>query len=235
MTGDFDGDGRTDLVTVPGDATSLSLFFGNRDGSFSPPTTLPLPFALFQTYYVPAAVGDVDGDGRADLVVFTQDDESYSASTGEIDTYLGHADRAIVAQRTPMPEPLFFWTNLALGDLDGDGRPDVVVAGASVQILSGHGDGTFGPPVRFADSGGSPDIPTIGDLNGDGRADLLLQSFATDDLQIFVGDCHGGLQPGDSYVVGATRIVIAPLRRGHAPDLLLVDQGTLYRVNNTTY
>ncbi len=120
LSGDFDGDGRADLVALATNATSVSLFFGNRDGSFSPPTTLPLPFPLSDTYYLPAAVGDVDGDGRADLVVFTQDDDS-SAPSGEIDTFSWRADRGIVAQRAPAPMPLVSWTNLALGDLDGDG------------------------------------------------------------------------------------------------------------------
>ncbi|HEY3216139.1 MAG TPA: VCBS repeat-containing protein, partial [Candidatus Eisenbacteria bacterium] len=67
--------------------------------------------------------------------------------------------------------------SVAIGDLNADGKPDLVTANASapgsVSVLLGNGDGTFGPRTDFA-TGGGPSSVAIGDLNGDGKPDLAV-------------------------------------------------------------
>ena len=65
---------------------------------------------------------------------------------------------------------------MAVGDLNGDGRPDLAVANAGsgdVSVLLGNGDGSFQPQQRFA-AGIGPASVALGDLNGDGRPDLAV-------------------------------------------------------------
>jgi hypothetical protein len=67
-------------------------------------------------------------------------------------------------------------TLVAIGDLNGDGRPDLVVANFgsnTVSVLFGVGDGTFDPKADYG-TGNAPSSLAIGDLNGDGRPDLVV-------------------------------------------------------------
>src|ERR1044072_201174 len=74
----------------------------------------------------------------------------------------------------------FSRTNYALlgnaviaADLNGDGRPDLVGAGAAVRVQLANGDGTFAPPVEYAVGPPAQDL-VAGDFNGDGRIDVVV-------------------------------------------------------------
>src|SRR4030088_831728 len=69
-------------------------------------------------------------------------------------------------------------TSIAIGDLNGDGKPDLAVAdfgGGAVSVLLGNGDGTFQTAVKYPAVAGSNSV-TMGDFNGDGNADLAVVS-----------------------------------------------------------
>ena len=70
----------------------------------------------------------------------------------------------------------------AVGDLSGDGRPDIATANNSrstTTVLVNRGDGSFGSPVDYG-TGPGPSTVTIGDVSGDGRADLVTANGSTD-------------------------------------------------------
>jgi uncharacterized protein (TIGR03437 family) len=110
--GDFDGDGKLDLASV--DNNGLNVFLGNGDGTFQ----APQQYALAGTMWVEAA--DFDGDGNLDLVVSTV------GSTKNLAFFLGNGDGTFQA-----PALLFGGNgpaNMALGDFNKDGKPDLAVA-----------------------------------------------------------------------------------------------------------
>src|SRR5882762_3698471 len=65
--------------------------------------------------------------------------------------------------------------SVAIGDVSGDGRPDLVTAGglSTVSVLLGNGDGTFGAKADFM-TGSFPRSVAIGDVSGDGKPDLAV-------------------------------------------------------------
>lgn len=76
----------------------------------------------------------------------------------------------------------------SIGDLNGDGKPDLAVANwgsNNVSILLGDGTGTFSAATNFA-AGSSPLFVAIGDLNMDGRPDLAVVNYLSNNVSILL-------------------------------------------------
>jgi hypothetical protein len=96
--------------------------------------------------------------------------------------------------------------SVAIGDLDGDGDPDLAVAnGAShnVSVMLNNGDGAFAPHVTFG-VGRYPYSIAIGDLDRDGDPDLAVANQRTDDVSVLINDCEP--KRGDMNCDGAVDI-----------------------------
>src|SRR6267154_707867 len=123
--GDFNGDGKADLVFNDGTPFTIGVLLGNGNGTFQPPLSLTFPSPAF------AAAADFNGDGKADLVVLDGE--------GNISIVQGNGDgtfQAAIATGSTA-------STLAIGDFNGDSKPDLATAsGAGVNILLGKGDGT---------------------------------------------------------------------------------------------
>ena len=176
--GDVDGDGKADLIAV---GSSLAVLKGTGGGSFAPPQIYALPAVTGSL--VNLTVGDFNGDGKADVLVIMG---GQSASSGGAFIYFANSDGTLKA-----PLQIDNATNLravAVGDLDGDKRVDIAVAGLDPQFYSspdvlrgvrvyrGNADSSFSLPLTL-NPGGAYSALAIGDLNKDGKADLVIGSF----------------------------------------------------------
>ncbi len=191
--GDFNGDGIPDLAAAG--SGGVSVLLGNGDGSFQNPVHYATgDGASF------VVVGDVNGDGIPDLIV---------ANTGSrqggttVSVLLGNGDGSFQPPQdyTVGAGPSF----LALGDLNGDGIPDLVVVNtprlmsSTVSVLLGNGDGSFQSPQTI-DAGPQPVTVAIGDFNSDGIPDLVVTNQGG--VSVLLGNGDGSFQAPQTYTVG---------------------------------
>jgi len=210
--GDLNGDGKPDLAVANGGAypwfgNTVSILLGNGNGTFAGD-------AQFGTGRNPrsVAIGDLNGDGKPDLV--TANSGAYpSSGPSTVSVLLGNGNGTFGAETEFATG--FGPTFLAIGDLNGDSRLDLVTAnsGASynapistVSVLLGNGDGTFGAKSELA-TGPSPASVAIGDLNGDGKSDLAVASYNA--VSVLLGNGDGTFRAKTDYVTGSQSSSVA--------------------------
>ncbi|HET6574533.1 MAG TPA: VCBS repeat-containing protein [Fimbriiglobus sp.] len=157
----------------------MTVLLADGKGGFAPARGSPVPTAE-RPYYL--ALGDVNGDGRPDLVVAHDDDTRLTVLVGD-----GKGKFA------PAPGPRVELGARAFGvvvaDVEKDGKPDVVAAaGESVRVLSGDGRGAFraAPGSPFAAGKGCWRL-ALADLNGDGKLDVAATGLESDSVTVLLG------------------------------------------------
>jgi uncharacterized repeat protein (TIGR01451 family) len=180
---DVDGDGRLDIVVLHENANQVMVLRnlcvpGNiTTNSFAPPVNFSVGSDSRGV-----AVQDLDGDGKPEIVVANWGDSTVSVlrNIGTVGSITTNSFAPAVNFATgPNPQ------NVAIADLDGDGKPDVVSVNnndgtsSAVSVLrniSTSGNIAFAPEVDYPGLSSSYDI-AIGDLDGDGKLDLAVSSF----------------------------------------------------------
>lgn len=205
---DFNADGRTDLAValygLNGNGTQIAWLMNNGAGGFAPAQRITVGSAPYKL-----AAGDLDGDGRPDLVVA----RDYESVTVLHNTGSGFAP--------PVTYPALsyfnfdFFATVELCDVDRDGDLDILYSASltsvnqqtAIALLRNHGDGTFGPAEALfttIDAGGAVDI-AAGDIDGDGWPDILGATGAH--WNLWRGDGQGGFFAPE--LMGATETPIA--------------------------
>jgi len=239
---DLNGDGRPDVVVgnrcpSSGDCTNgiVSVLLGEGDGTFRAPVNYGTGGWNF-TFTV--AIVDLNVDGKPDLVV-SNNFTLGGWPIGSVSVLLGNGDGTF--------QPAVNYNSggsialsVAAGDLNGDGKPDLVVvdSGSPVSVLLGKGDGTFHTPVTYPAGCRDPYSVAIGDVNGDGKPDVVLTNDFADapwwqrgSVSVLLGNGDGSLQAPityDSGGFGATSIAIADVNGDGHPDLVVAN----YTVSN---
>lgn len=165
---DFNGDGKADLAIANTDFSSVGIRLSNGDGTFQASVDFPANPA-------PKRVkpGDVNNDGKVDLVTMNLNDT--------VSVLLGNGAGSFGA---PTSYTIISPDDLALADLNGDGKLDIAVAAFSgTSTFMGNGDGTFQPRVGV---GGIANAVSAGDLNNDGRKDLVLTDSSSNNFSVLL-------------------------------------------------
>src|SRR5205823_6241335 len=199
--GDFNHDGIPDFAVVGfacanGVGDSVAIYLGRGDGTFAPPAYYPTGACPYNV-----VVGRLRGaQAPEDLIVVEEGFNQLGISV-----LLGNGDGTFQSPTfVSLPSTP---TAAAVGDFNGDGRPDVAVAlfggsgqnGGNLQslaILIGHGDGMFDPPALFQ-SVNNPYGVEVGDFNKDGKLDVVVRN--PDALALSLGNGDGTFLPG--YVI----------------------------------
>jgi hypothetical protein len=184
---DVTNDGKLDVLLAGNSefTVNVAVLVGNGDGTFQAPiltTFTPNTETAYPGFRSPIAVGDINGDGKADLALMDY-------GNGAIYTLLGNNTGNFTLNGT-----LLTYTGDAvyLVDLNGDGKLDILTTysiGAEFLVYLGNGDGTFQTFTRYSlQTSAGPFLPV--DVNGDGHLDVLV-AYYPGQLGYFPGNSDG--------------------------------------------
>ena len=200
--GDFDGDGRVDVVVQVSGQPGFYFARGNGDGTFQVPLAQTDEAALGDRLFA----ADFTGDGRLDFVSSTREPEGFT-----LRLFSGRGDGTFATSQVLGTGEL-----LAAADFNGDGRADLVYgrdAGLGVALNQGNG--------RFRGLYGRTLPVQVADVNGDGRADVL--TLTTNGVDVHAGAVGGGFATPNTLpnTAGATAFQLGDINGDGRSDLLL--------------
>jgi VCBS repeat protein len=191
--------------------------------------------ATNNTYSV--AVADVNGDGKADI--FVANGNQQNGSNGSVGVLLGNGNGTFQPAVT-YDSGAAFADSVVVADVNGDGKPDIIVANTgtdngdgSVGVLLGNGDGTFRAAATY-DSGGQGAVSVVvADINLDGKRDILVANgcfgignCVSGSVGVLVGNGDGTFQPVLNYDDGGlltTAVAVADVNGDGKPDMLVAN------------
>ncbi len=193
LAGDFNQDGKLDLITEgPG---ARSTYLGNGDGTFN-------AFAQYiypgNGYYTGLVAGDFNGDGKLDLMIL----QANASQNLTIWFVVGNGDGTFKTEKAvgfvPNPATCVYGTPLQLSDFNGDGKLDLAFCtDRAIGVMLGNGDGTFQAPTFYTtDPLGTRQFTfAVGDINSDGKPDLIVSEYAgKSQFVVFLGNGDGTFQ-----------------------------------------
>jgi uncharacterized repeat protein (TIGR01451 family) len=168
-----------------------------------------------------ASAADFNGDGRLDLVI--------SNYTGDGTTVLLNDGNGGFAAAPGSPFAIGIQASaIAVGDFNGDGKPDLAIPDSlkqNVTIWLGDGAGGFAATAEPFETG-KPDGIVVADFNGDGRPDVAVANRYNDTVTVLLGDGRGGFQsPGRTFGVGSlpTKLSAADFNTDGNADLAVAN------------
>lgn len=167
---DINEDKKLDIIATNNQQNTIATLLGNGRGGFSPGPASTFPAGQGRYAF---AVGELDGDGHLDAVIANGNNEFLEP--GRVVVLRGDGKGAFkTVSETPVPTGPRYVT---LGDVNGDGRADLVLTHGSHQlsVLLNQGGGKFAPaPALSYDLGSDAWAVTVADVNGDKKNDLIV-------------------------------------------------------------
>jgi hypothetical protein len=214
---DLNGDKKPDIVTAnlfTGDGSFggvpaiINMWFQSGNGNFANQQGYTASAGLFgYDYYGPTSVtvSDVDGSGKPEIIV---------GSGGVVDVWAywssgQYSGWGVVGHYNPPTSGGWVWMPAAVGDVNGDGKPDVVASGGSqVDVLLNAGNGTFAAAQTYGVASGSIAV-AVGDVNGDGKLDIVTAGYYSSNVNVLLNNGDGTFGAAQVYATAATPNSIA--------------------------
>ncbi|MBI3444535.1 MAG: VCBS repeat-containing protein, partial [Magnetospirillum sp.] len=224
--GDLNNDGKLDVVVNTSSANAASILLGNGDGTFGAATTVA-------TGTAPIATADLNGDGKLDMVVADFGRNNAPHTDGHIYVMQGNGDGTFGAATSYSGAgSTHNVSSVSLGDMNGDGRADIVVTDdhdSSVSVLLNNGSGVFGTATATATgSGGTRELfISLADFNGDAKLDVATVNYDTNTISILEGNGDGSLKTAHTMATGTSpySLAIGDVNGDQRPDVLVANSG----------
>lgn len=238
VLGDFNSDGKIDIVTANDFGGSISFLAGAGDGSFAAAADFDARGLATQGPRAVAA-GDLDEDGTLDIAVTGQ--------SAEMAILYGDGAGGFAA-------PLSYNANgssaaIEIEDFNGDDNLDIAVTSdaggvGGVEVFLGNGLTGFGAPIR-SPAGEGPWSMSVGDLNQDGKLDIAVANVGSNTVSILLGLGTGVFQQSttvdflDLDSIDVDLVAIADFNQDLFPDLAVLEDGVglkdeIFIIGNTS-
>jgi hypothetical protein len=240
---DLDGDGKPDLIVANGDSNTVTIYHNNS----SPGTIAFTEVASFTMgangYPIGVAAGDLDGDGKPDIVI-----SNYYTQTLSFYRNASSPGNIVMDSVLSLPSGNYI-LGASIADLNGDGKPEVIVACQGSNLISVYTNSSTLGHIAFsnetsilAPSGGSPFKVVVADLDGDGKPDLAAANSYAGTVSVYLNTTPtGGVISFAGDVDFATGnfpegVAIGDIDGDGKPDLVVANNtdNTLSLLRNTS-
>lgn len=217
--GDFNKDGKLDIVVANRKTNTVSVLLGDGQGGFGAATT-------FATGTEPrsSAIGDFNGDGNLDVI-------TANYATSNVSVLLGDGQGNLAAPITTATDyqNTFNPVSVAVADFNNDGKLDVALGtrtSSNVTILTGNGAGGF-TAAKYGTASNVTTALGVGDLNGDGKLDIVNANYFNNSISVLINNGAGGFgAPTTINSIGMVRsIAVGDINGDNAPDVIAFASG----------
>ena len=183
VVGDLDGDGKVDLAVANKSENNISILINTSTSgviSYAPKIDYPASSSSF------ISIGDIDGDGKLDIVI-----TNTNVTPNMISIFRNISTPGTIAFTEYDIPTLLFPGKVTIGDIDGDGKPDLLLAYPTIGLKIGYFRNTSTPGLISFDSEldivtkGVANAISIGDIDGDGKPDLVVTDITSNIFSVF--------------------------------------------------
>jgi hypothetical protein len=226
---DVNADSNPDVLAADYHTSRLLVLLGDGAGGVKLQPTVTSTSTASDGGPYSVAVADVNSDGSVDALVA-------NAYNGTLGVLLGNGAGGFILQKnSPVPviNGNFGPEDLAIADVNGDNKPDVLTANSgddTIGVLLGNGAGGFTSYANYSVGGNSytPLKVAVSDINGDGKLDALTTNY-NNSLSVFIGNGAGGFTLQPTRLVSNTPLnnlfglALSDVNRDGKPDAIVVN------------